>query len=451
MAVTSPATNPWMTSTDLIASVQRKIAIPLSQNTFSPEDILAFANEEMFIAQVPSVLEFHEEYFTYKVAVPLIQGQNVYPIPQRAIGMRLRSLFWQDVSGNLFDMTRVNADDQAFFQTNVGANQAIHKFFFQGDNVVVTPSLNVQPTGSLLFVFFLRPNQLVTNDRAAIANGFTQSLTVNNASLVAGDQITIQVNLVTIPQMIPNLGQPVSSIVELATFTAVAGAPAAFQFQIGATSIATATNLVAAINSSVINTVVPTAAGTQLFVPIDVLASNGSPSTNIVTIVFPQPTYAVLSSNALGLTISPFQGVQCDSVPINIKAGSLIDFLQTRPGHRTYTYDIKLPSINGDILNFPQGLVPNGMVVGDYVCLANECIIPQIPSDLHNGLAERTCGRILAAQGDMQGFQASMGKIQEIEKRQGNLLDNRGEGDVQKIGTRHSILSFTKMGVRRRF
>jgi len=46
---------------------------------------------------------------------------------------------------------------------------------------------------------------------------------------------------------------------------------------------------------------------------------------------------------------------------------------------------------------------------------SNQCIIPQIPPELHSGLAERTAARILASLGDMSGLQASNAKIQELE------------------------------------
>jgi hypothetical protein len=88
--------------------------------------------------------------------------------------------------------------------------------------------------------------------------------------------------------------------------------------------------------------------------------------------------------------------------------------------------------------------------IGDYACVANECIIPQIPPDLHNTLAERTAARILAAIGDTEGLQASNAKLQEIETRQGTILDDRVEGSPQKITARHSLLRYGKMGTRKR-
>ena len=52
---------PYYTSNALIEAVKRNISFPISQVTFSEEDILTFADEEMFLEQVPSILQFHEE------------------------------------------------------------------------------------------------------------------------------------------------------------------------------------------------------------------------------------------------------------------------------------------------------------------------------------------------------------------------------------------------------
>ena len=141
--------------------------------------------------------------------------------------------------------------------------------------------------------------------------------------------------------------------------------------------------------------------------------------------------------------------------------------MQQRPGHKIYLYDINIPKngISGTSITLPQQslLVVSGntgtglqetlaaLVPGDYICLANEAIIPQIPPDLHNALAERTSMRILAAIGDVQGVQVSNAKIQEIEQRQGNLLDNRIEGAPLKIAARHSLLRYGKFWLRWRF
>lgn len=422
---------PWMTTDDLISAVKRKISFPISQNTFSEDDIIQFANEEMFIAQVPSVLQYHEEYFVYRVQVPLVSNVSRYTIPDRAIGMKLRDVMWSDSSGNYFEMTRISADDKAFFQRNIGANQAIHKFYIEGNDIVLTPSVVGGPTGALNFFFFLRPNQLVANSRARIIESFQRTVSVPVGNLNPGDLFSIVVGYQT-----PNPTQY--------NLTAVAAAPGANQYLIGANATATAANLATAINGLSLSNVTATS------------------SLGDVTITFQDITLQL--SEVGQLSLSSQIGFNFDSALSTLFAvGDKIDLLQTKPGHRTYIYDVVLQAISGstgffnysDLLVYLStgfGFTPQiiNMQIGDYMCLANEAIIPQIPPDLHNVLAERTAARILAAIGDQAGLAITNQKIAEMENRQGNLLDQRSEGTPQKITARHSLLRYGKMGVRRR-
>lgn len=400
---------PYLTSTDIIEAVKRKISVPVYQNTFSEEDILRFANEEMLISQVPSVLSFHEEYFVTTKEVSLENNRTRYPIPERAIGHRLRDLFYKDVSGNLVEMARISQDDRAFFQYR-GGNGDVYTYYFEGHDVVLVPDVDSSAQGSLLFVYYLRPNQLVLNERIATLTGFSKTVTVDNSALTAGDTFTI--------------GDEV--------FTAVVGAPSTNQFQIGVSSSVSASNLAAAINTEA--TYSATVAGA------------------IVTVLYSVLDTTLSSSDSSALSVQTTQGCVFDQMPTNLTVGSTIDFLQTRPGHRTYSMDITLPvgSISGTTLNLATANVPTDLIVGDYIASSGECFIPQIPTDLHIALVERICARILSSIGDTEGLQTVNQKLQEVELRTGSLVDNRSEGSPQKINQRHSLLRRGKLGPRRR-
>jgi hypothetical protein len=406
---------PWMSSRDLIESVKRKIAIPINQRTFTDEDILAFASEELMISQVPDIMQYHEEYFVFIEDVPLSPNKTRYAVPERALGQKLRDIFYKDTSNNLFEMTRINPDDKSYWQRESSSANSYQKYWLEGSEVVLSTNNMTNPSGSLQFSYFLRPNQLVLNERAAIAQYFFKEITIDNTSLTAGDTLTIG---------------------DL-TFTAVAGAPSALEFQIGATSILSASNLATAINTD----------GTYE-------ANNGSPASTILTVLFTTLDTEIETSNTASFSISNNIGIQFTSdLPDNIVDGINIDFLQTKPGHRTYKLSVPLPagSVSDNSIVFEAGVIPESFIIGDYICEEYECIIPQIPSDLHNGLAERVCGRILSAQGDMQGLQMTGAKLQDIQRTEGILLENRVDGSTQKIGQRKSLLSFLRMGVRRRF
>jgi hypothetical protein len=263
-----------------------------------------------------------------------------------------------------------------------------------------------------LLLFYIRPNQLVANSRAAIVSAFASKVVVNNATLVVGNTVFIK-------------GQ---------TFTAVASSPGTNEFEIGVSSVATATNLVSALNTNGI-----------------VSASNGSPSTATVVAILDNCECEFTTNNTSAFVVSTAKSVVFESIPSHILNGSVIDFLETKAGHKIKAFDISIPSnaISGNIIDFVSTDVPSTLIVGDYICEAYECIIPYLPNDLHTGLAERASARVLSAIGDKEGLQDVNAKIAEIEQRQGTLLDNRVEGAPQKVLARHSLLRYGRIGVHR--
>lgn len=493
---------PWLTSNQLIEDVKRKISFPISQATFTEEDVLSFANDEMMISQVPSVLQFHEEYFTTVKQVNIQSGISRYSIPDRAIGMKLRDLFYVDSNGNMFEMTKIEEEHKASFQfTSGGGSATNYTFFLEGNDIVLQPSVTSGgESGSLLFVFYLRPNQLVKDEKAAIIEAFNQTITVNNSFVVELDTVSIddiiftavannsstitsittgtspvittsaphklssgQKVTINSSDCVPSIdGTRVVTVLSSTTFSVdievgTAGSSGSItspnHFVIGASSALTASNLASAINSvgdglsSTVNSNIVILAYEDINSEIE--------ASRTVAFVIPEDTIGIEFTD-LPSTYTDQETNEVSDLFIN---GSIIDILQTKPGHKTYIYDLEIPAsgISGDTIFFnkddlkipPSSTVISGIenvyaniIPGDYICLANECIIPQIPPDLHNGLAERTAARILASLGDTQGLQNSMQKIQEIESRQGTLLDNRVEGSPAKINNRHSLLRY---------
>lgn len=314
-----------MTSSDLISSIKRRALVPTSQKTFSDEDILSFCNEEMAIGIVPSVLSMHEEYYVYNEDVPIVNGEDHYAIPYRAMGSKLRDLMFRDSTNTLREMTRINLEEKAYYQQSGVGN--LNKFYLEGNYVVTLPAIDNTPVDSnLVFSYYLRPNQLVTEDRVC-------------------------------------------------TITAIQ-------------------------------------------------AGSGADA---------------------GLTL-----YTVDQIPSNITVNDLVDFLQTNPSHRTLDFDVSVDSIDtvNKIIKLDTDIIPDGVVVGDVIALAGECIIPQCPSELHVVLAQRVAMRLVEALGDQAGLQAGNQKLAEMENKLQTYLDNRVEGAPQKIHNRFSPLIYNK--VRRR-
>lgn len=419
------ASRPYLTSLDLIETVKLNISFPISQNTFSDEDILKFANHELFMSQVPSVLQYHEDYFSFREVVPLKANRNRYDIPYRAIGNKIYDVYFQDIhSRNLRKLSMVDPGDKTYFQSgessiaenfqgeaphvpteDIGYSTSLLRFFYiESNQIVLSANVGTNIRGNLVFVYYLRPNNLVLDDRAAICTNFTKDITIDNTTMVAGNTIVIN-------------NYPTADIITLTAGT---------DFAIGVTSAETATHINAAINiledySSVV-------------------------SNDTVTISYEFLSTNFSTNNTDAFVIETVQAIEFDQVPSNITNSSLVDFIKKKGAHRTYKFDVKLgkSAVGSKVIKFKTTDIPQDFEVEDYVCSQFECIIPQIPSDLHSLLAERTCARILESLGDQAGLQMANEKIAKLEAGQASMIDNRVEGSPRKVFNRNSLLRCAK-------
>ncbi len=438
---------PYYTTDAMLRSIKNRISFPLSQNTFTYNDIVEMLNEELMLNAVPAIRELHEEFFVYKCPpTPLVNGISRYPIPSRAMGGSVRDINWSDTSGNYFKMSRIAPDDKAYFQQNVGSNQAIGKYYLEGNEIVITPQVQVGATGSLNFFIYLRPNHLVRDDRAATIQSFQNVFVISdNTQIVAGDTVSFIIGNQT----------PAPTIT---TLTAIAsGSPTSTEFLIGATAAITASNINDAINNLGVEGVTSSISTSIVTVNYDDISTTFSAISNGITT---DSVYMYIKFDNLSTT---YTDPDTDITSALYEQNSLVDFLQTNPGHRTFIYDIKLRQIMpGNIGKFKQTdlqtYVNNSsggqlqyapIQVGDYICLANECIIPQIPPELHSKLAEMTANRILMAIGDKEGLAVSDSKLAQMDKQQAALIAQRVESSIPKVFNSGSLLRLGKKGRRR--
>jgi hypothetical protein len=310
----------YLTSKTLIETIVREGMFPKSQSTFVDSDFLAMANQEIRIGLVPSILQYHEEYYVRDSApVTLVANQSAYAIPYRAIGGKFRSLFYQDTNGNLRSMSRISPDDRAYYQDSSFENNFIF-FYIRGNEVVLLPSVGPNPTGSLVFSYFLRPNELVVENR-----------------------------------------------------------------------------------------------------------------TSLITNIMPGTTTTVFTVDNIPQSLTAF--IQDGVTLTGFSTSSKLDIMQSRPGHKTISFDVTPTSIDttNKTITFNNSDLDSSIIIGDYISFAGECIIPQIPADLQDVLAQRVILKCCNALGDAQGSQIATGKLGEMEKNTGTLIDNRSEGNPQKI------------------
>jgi hypothetical protein len=150
----------YYTSDELIKSVKRRAMIPANQSTFQDEDFLAFANEEMSIGLVPTILQLHEDYLMFEERIPMAQGTVRYQIPYRAIGNKLRDVAYRDRNGNVYEMTRITKDDLPYYNGPVSTSR-VYAFYIENNEICLVPENITIAGGFLQVTYYMRPNSLV--------------------------------------------------------------------------------------------------------------------------------------------------------------------------------------------------------------------------------------------------------------------------------------------------
>lgn len=114
------------------------------------------------------------------------------------------------------------------------------------------------------------------------------------------------------------------------------------------------------------------------------------------------------------------------------------DFIKSRSAHNILDIDITLNSINSTTKTvfLDANKIPKDLEVGDYLALAGQTCIPNIPTELHMILAQRVAQRLLEAIGDTEGLNNATAKITEMENKLTTMIDNRVEGAPRKVVNR---------------
>ncbi len=324
-----------MTSEDLIESVVRRGAIPLSQVTFTNEDILSFANEETTIGLVPSIMKMHEEFYVYPFEIDLASNQAYYEIPDRAMGQKVRALFYQDPGNNLQEMARILPENIAYYQNRSSINWP-RAFFMENNFIAIVPTLSENPQGSLICKIFLRPNQLVLSSKVSIV----QSINASTGEVIVDK----------VPTLFTNTSE--------------------YDF-------------------------------------IETTHGHRTKGLNVI------PTGINVATKTLTFTPAAASPPPFNNIPVN------------------------------------SDTLPADLSVGDMICLAGQTNIPQIPDELHSMLAQRVVIKCLEAQKDSEGLQNARPTLQEMEQNLGMLIDNRTEGQPQKVNNIRSALRAGKFRRRR--
>jgi hypothetical protein len=117
-----------------------------------------------------------------------------------------------------------------------------------------------------------------------------------------------------------------------------------------------------------------------------------------------------------------------------------MDFIAGKSGNATRAFDKTPTNIAGTTITFTATDVPSTLVVGDYLALAQESPVLQIPDNSFPWLVTKTSRRCLYAIGDFEGYARLAEDDSEEEKRLKIVLEPRIRGETTKIVNRFSLV-----------
>ena len=171
------------TTTALIESVKRRIAIPTSQALYTNLDFCKLATDELQSVLVPMMIAEQEDYFLHSDDQSIDGTTTSFNLPDRAIGRKIRDAGFYSSSGNEYvQRPRLEVEDYGDRTGNLVST--LGGYFFQGDQIIFDPApTNV--SNQLRIYFYRRPNNLVRETdcgKITNINAGTKVVTLNNAS-----------------------------------------------------------------------------------------------------------------------------------------------------------------------------------------------------------------------------------------------------------------------------
>lgn len=172
--------SPYQLVDDCVNSVFRNTALPNSQVTYEPDDIVAFLNEEQQTTISALVQSIRENYWIQYFDVTIQPNVTSYIVPQRAIMGTLQDIVLVDSAGNEIEIAQLSDEQKkvAPFYSFVPIS-SMRGIYSRDDTFNIYPVTFPYPAGFIIrFKYARRPNVLVQSSFCA------QILTVTLATKI---------------------------------------------------------------------------------------------------------------------------------------------------------------------------------------------------------------------------------------------------------------------------
>jgi hypothetical protein len=138
--------------------------------------------------------------------------------------------------------------------------------------------------------------------------------------------------------------------------------------------------------------------------------------------------------------------ITVSNLPTSYGLNTKYDLVRANSPHNILAIDITAASISSGSkkITISPDEIPLDLQVGDYIPMAGQTCIPNVPTELHMVLAQRAAQRVLEALGDSEGLNNSTNKLNEMENKLSNMIENRVEGAPRKVVSRNIMMGLGK-------
>lgn len=214
--------SPYPTADDIVTSVSRSAALPLSQNTLTASDLLAFLTEEMQSTISDLVHTIREEYWVKNYDIAITSQEFQFDIPQRALAGGLRDVVFVDQSGNEIEIAQLAPEQiksPAYFAYQPAFQQ--QGYFVKDSKINLWPQTANNTAYTLRLKYERRPGTLVSiDDCAQITSVDSNNSQVTVASLPSDWTTSTTVDIIqNVPAFVSVSDDQVISAINVTTLT----------------------------------------------------------------------------------------------------------------------------------------------------------------------------------------------------------------------------------------
>jgi len=154
-----------------------------------------------------------------------------------------------------------------------------------------------------------------------------------------------------------------------------------------------------------------------------------------------QPSRLVQTTSAALIQSVSTNVVTCATVPPSFASGVYVDFVKGIQGCSTLAMDVQITNVSGSQVTFTSASdIPSDLVAGDYIALAQETPVLQIPDEAVPLLETLTGERVLYAISDYEGAEKLLSDAARQEKDLLKVISPRVQGEQTKIVNRRGLL-----------